>query len=123
MRILFSSTRGAGHFGPLVPFARASLDAGHEVIAACPDEAVPIVTAAGFEAHPFTNPPQTETGPVFAVAQRLDSDAANGLFVGEIFGRIDATTAMPRLLATVDAFAPDVIVRESCEYASHLAAE
>src|SRR4051794_37428364 len=116
MRILFSSTRGAGHFRPLVPFARAALDAGHEVVVACPDEAVAIVTAAGFEARPFTNPPNAETTPVMAEAKRLDSDAANALMLQELFGRIAATTAMPRLLATVDDFAPDLIVRESCEF-------
>jgi UDP:flavonoid glycosyltransferase YjiC (YdhE family) len=123
MRILFSSTRGAGHFGPLVPFARAALDAGHDIVVACPDEAVPLVTAAGFETLPFTDPPKAETVPVHAAAQRLDTDAGNALVIRELFGRIDATTAMPRLLATVDEFAPDLIVRESCEYASHVAAE
>jgi hypothetical protein len=31
MRLLFATTRGAGHVGPLVPFARAAVAAGHDV--------------------------------------------------------------------------------------------
>ncbi len=33
MRILFATTRGAGHVGPLIPFARAAAAAGHDVLA------------------------------------------------------------------------------------------
>ena len=36
MRILFASTQGAGHVGPLLPFARAALAAGHTVVLAAP---------------------------------------------------------------------------------------
>ena len=32
MRVLFSTTAGSGHFGPMVPVARACRDAGHDVI-------------------------------------------------------------------------------------------
>jgi hypothetical protein len=32
MRVLFSTTRGAGHFNPRVPFVRACVGAGHEVL-------------------------------------------------------------------------------------------
>jgi hypothetical protein len=30
MRVLFATTANAGHFGPMVPFARACVAAGHE---------------------------------------------------------------------------------------------
>jgi hypothetical protein len=32
MRILLTTTRGAGHFGPLVPFAEAFRRAGDEIL-------------------------------------------------------------------------------------------
>ena len=38
MRVLFASTRGAGHFGPLVPFLDAFTGAGHEVLVVGPPE-------------------------------------------------------------------------------------
>jgi UDP:flavonoid glycosyltransferase YjiC (YdhE family) len=37
MRILFSSTKGLGHFRPLVPYAMAARVRGHSVCFATPD--------------------------------------------------------------------------------------
>ena len=34
--MLFATTRGAGHVGPLVPFAHACVRAGHDVAFAAP---------------------------------------------------------------------------------------
>ena len=34
MRILFSSMPAAGHFGPMVPFVRASVRGGHRAMVA-----------------------------------------------------------------------------------------
>ena len=34
MRLLFASTAGAGHFGPLVPWIDGALERGHEVLVA-----------------------------------------------------------------------------------------
>ena len=36
MRILFTSTGGAGHFTPLVPWIEASLRRGHEILVVGP---------------------------------------------------------------------------------------
>ena len=44
MRALVETTAGAGHLGPLVPFARALRDAGHDVLVAAPAS----FAAAGF---------------------------------------------------------------------------
>ena len=38
MRVLFSSTRGAGHLQPLLPYARALVARRHEVAVAAPEE-------------------------------------------------------------------------------------
>lgn len=38
MRTLFSSTRGAGHFRPMLPFIEACVAAGHDVAMAGPQE-------------------------------------------------------------------------------------
>ena len=38
MRVLFASTQSTGHFAPLVPFAQACRDAGHEVLVAGPPQ-------------------------------------------------------------------------------------
>src|SRR4051794_24692086 len=39
MRILMTSTRGRGHFGPLLPFADAFRRDGHRVLIAVPESA------------------------------------------------------------------------------------
>ena len=53
----------------------------------------------------------------------LGVDDANARMVGEFFARIDTEAALPGLEAIVDDFRPDVIVRESWEFASTLLAQ
>ena len=52
MRILFTCTAGLGHFHPLVPIARAGMQAGHDVAFATPASFVPTVERSGFRAFP-----------------------------------------------------------------------
>ncbi len=66
MRVLASTTAGAGHLGPLVPFARALVDAGHEVVMAAPASFGPAVEQAGFTHHPFADGPEDELAAAFA---------------------------------------------------------
>src|SRR4051812_11285227 len=47
MRILLTSTRGAGHVAALIPFALACRRAGHEVLLAAPRSAWEHVARAG----------------------------------------------------------------------------
>jgi len=52
MRVLFTTQPGSGMFNPLVPFARALADAGHDVAVGCADCFRPDVEASGFESFP-----------------------------------------------------------------------
>ena len=123
MRALFSSTRGAGHFNPLVPFARAFERAGHEVLVAGPPDLAGPVEAAGFGFWRFDPPPEGELGEVWSRVPELPPDEANATVVGQIFGRLNTTAALPRLRAAFDEWRPDVVVRDPNEYGSALAAE
>ena len=49
MRVLFSSMRMTGHIRPLLPYARALLNRGHDVLVAAPQEAGAIIGDAGLE--------------------------------------------------------------------------
>ena len=94
VRVLFSSTRGAGHFNPLVPFARAFERAGHELRFAGP----PIwrtVEAAGLSSG-IDPPPEDEFGPIWARVPELPPEQANEVVVRELFGRLNTTAALPR---------------------------
>ena len=57
MRVLVSTTAGSGHFGPLVPFARAFRAEGHDVLVAAPASFATQVAAAGFDHRPFDDAP------------------------------------------------------------------
>ncbi len=123
MRALFSSTRGAGHFNPLVPFARAFERGGHEVLFAGPPDLAGPAEGAGFGFWQFDPPPEDELGAIWGRVPQLPPEEANEVVVGEIFGRLNSTAALPRLRAAFEEWRPDVVVRDPNEYGSALAAE
>jgi UDP:flavonoid glycosyltransferase YjiC (YdhE family) len=118
MRILFSTTAGMGHFGPMTPVARACVVAGHEVLVAAPESFHGEVERAGLAHAPFDDVPAEVMGPVFARLPSMSSEDANRTVVGDIFGRLDAQAALPRVQALVEAWSPDVILRDPCEFGS-----
>jgi UDP:flavonoid glycosyltransferase YjiC (YdhE family) len=123
VRVLFSSTRGAGHFNPLVPFANAFLRAGHELLFAGPPDLAGPVDAAGFEFWQFDPPAEDELGVIWARVPELPQAEANEAVVGEVFGRLNTTAALPRLRAACEGWRPDAVLRDPNEYGSALAAE
>src|SRR5215207_4897183 len=106
VRVLFSSTRGAGHFNPLVPFARAFERAGHDLLFAGPPDLAGTADTAGFEFWQFDLPPED----------------ANEVVIGEIFGRLNTTAGLPGLRAACEEWRPDAVLRDPTEYGSALAA-
>jgi UDP:flavonoid glycosyltransferase YjiC (YdhE family) len=58
-----------------------------------------------------------------ALARELSPVEANGLIFGEVFAGFHARAALPGMLATMQAYEPDVVVGEIAECASPLAAE
>jgi hypothetical protein len=48
----------------------------------------------------------------------MDVEDADALVVREVFGRVDAQAALPALLAVVERWRPDLVVRETAEIAS-----
>lgn len=123
VRILFSSTAGAGHFGPLVPFIRSSLKNGHQAMVAAPASLEATATATGATFWAFGDPPQDEMGAVMGSLAQLPQEEADRRVVGEVFGRLDATAAVPRLREAIGTWRPDLVVRESAEFGSAVAAE
>jgi UDP:flavonoid glycosyltransferase YjiC (YdhE family) len=123
MRVLFASTRGAGHFNPLVPFADACLRRGHEVLVAGPPSLAGAVESAGYEFWRFDDPPEDELAEVWARVPSLSPDEQNAMVIGEIYARLDATASLPGLREACAEWEPDVVVREPNEYGSAVAAE
>ena len=123
MRILFTSTAGAGHLGPLLPFATALRSAGHEILVAAPISAQARVERAGLPFMSHADPPASELGPLWARVRAAGAEQANELVVGEVFAGVRARAALPGVELAIDAWRPDVVVRETCEFAGAVAAE
>ena len=121
--MLCATTANDGHFGPLLPFARACAAAGHEVRVAAPASYAAAVARAGFPHEPFADAPPDLVGPVMASLPGLGFVEADELVVREVFARIDAQAGLPSLIETVERWRPDVLLRESAELASLAAAE
>ena len=122
MRVLFSTTAGSGHFGPMVPVARACRDAGHDVKVAAPVSFAASVAATGFDHAPFADVPPEVMGPIYGRLSQVSREEANRTVIGEIFGRLDSQAALPGLNDIMANWRPDVVVREFCEFGSLVAA-
>jgi UDP:flavonoid glycosyltransferase YjiC (YdhE family) len=123
MRVLIATTAGTGHFAPLRPFALAVRDAGHALRVAAPASFAAAVRRAGFDHVPLADGPADELGAVFARLPSLSMEAANAVILSEVFCGIDARAAMPAMHAVVDEWQPDLILRETAEFASYVVAE
>ena len=123
MRVLFSSTRGAGHFNPLVPFIEACVRTGHEVLVAGPPPLAETVARAGYRYWPGAVPPEDELGAVWGRVPTVAYEEAERLVIGDIFARLNVAAMLPSLRAACDEWKPDLILRETAEYASAVAGE
>ena len=123
MRILISTRRGAGHFGPLIPFAKAFLRNNDDVVIVAAQSAATMVAASGMDHIAYPDPPDDERNAVFAEARRMSFDDANERVLREIFIGIDTRHAYPHVLAAMRSWRPDAVLYDISEFAAPLAAE
>jgi len=121
LRVLVTSTPGAGHLGPLAPLAAALQAAGHQVLWATADEACDRVRAMGFD---VTACGMGVGGRVAAFAPQMPEIMAldprqrrQRLFVG-FFAEIAAPRMYADLTEVFDSFQPDVVIHEMAELAA-----
>ena len=125
MRVLFSFIGGVGHFYPLVPVARAVAAAGHEVVVAGSGRQVRRIEDAGFRALPTSEVAPVAATPVERVAGPLeptDRRAAEVEFA-ENFATKGARRHAAAVLAHVEAWRPDIVVRDEADFGAGIAAE
>jgi UDP:flavonoid glycosyltransferase YjiC (YdhE family) len=123
MRVLLTTKRGAGHFGPMIPFAHAFRRAGVEVLVAAPRSAADMVSAECLDLWFFDEAPEAERDAVFAAARRLPEEERGPYVFAEAFARIDARAALPGMLDVCRRWRPDVVMSEISELAGPLVAE
>jgi UDP:flavonoid glycosyltransferase YjiC (YdhE family) len=123
VRVLFATTANDGHFGPLLPFARACAGAGHEVRVAAPESYGVALSRVGFAHEAFADAAPEVIGPVMGSLPSMSLEEADDVVLREVFGRIDAQAALPGLRETIERWRPDIVVRESAELGSLAEAE
>src|SRR5215218_4627950 len=122
MRILMTTIKGEGHLRPLLPFAGAFRDRGHEVLIAIPESATGLVLDAGHEAWALPQAPDAAADAVWARVGAAPEEA-NRIVVGDLFAGVHGRAAMPGVMAAVAEWLPDVVLHETCEFAGALTAE
>jgi UDP:flavonoid glycosyltransferase YjiC (YdhE family) len=123
MRVLFTTRGSSGHVGPLAPFAHACVRAGQDVTVAAQRQFEGNVTRLGLTFAPFDAPGEDEWMPLMAGFAEMSMEEANRAMIGEFFAGLDLRAELPALREIVERTRPDVIVRESWEFASTLVAE
>ncbi len=123
MRILFATTRGTGHFRPLLPFAHAYREAGHDVLVAGPPAIEPLTAREGLAYRPVGEASAERLALVQRGLDGLAGEERVRAATRELFIGSHARAALPAMLSLVVSFEPDVILRETAEAASLLAAE
>ncbi len=119
MRVLFTTQVGSGHWRPLAPFARALTDAGHDVAFASSPIFCSIIAEHGFRGFLvgrddwLTRSQQS--------APSAEPEQSEAVLFNQFIPR--AERDLPALLALIRDWHPDLLVRETTEFAACVAAE
>jgi len=119
VKVLFSTTSGAGHYRPLFPIASALVRSGHEVLFACPETSAGAISEAGFGARAFDEAePTDEQRALFEQAAATGDPSLGEKAVGIGFGYVSPRAALPRLETVMGEGSFDLVVRDPGEMAS-----
>lgn len=124
MKTLLTTHPATGHLYPMLPIAEAIKAAGHEVRFATAPRFVPKIRALGFECDVAgMDWLESETASTFPEIGELDFPEVNEFFMRSLFtGRL-ARPMIRDLRELIERHEPDIVVRETWEFAGALAAE
>jgi UDP:flavonoid glycosyltransferase YjiC (YdhE family) len=123
MRFLFATTSGTGHLTPMLPFAHALERAGHEVLVAGSGSAGDLARRERLAFRALAEPVPSELDAIHERLKSLSNDDAPEAAIQDMFVRTYAAAALRDMLQLVASWQPDLVLRESTEFASCLAAE
>jgi UDP:flavonoid glycosyltransferase YjiC (YdhE family) len=115
------SLGGAGHFNPLVPFLDAARRRGDQTLVVGPPALADMVGIRGFAFQAGAEPSEAEIRPIREQLPVVSHDEAMVLGNRELFGRLAAGAMLAPMEATLRTWAPQLVLRETCEYASAIA--
>jgi UDP:flavonoid glycosyltransferase YjiC (YdhE family) len=123
VRVLLTSTAGAGHFNPLVPVLEALERRNDEVLIVVPPGLEETVRASGYAFRIGAEPPIHELAPLWARCTTLPHAQASVIVEREIFGRLSTEALLPTVDRACREWLPELVLHETCEYASVVAAQ
>jgi UDP:flavonoid glycosyltransferase YjiC (YdhE family) len=123
VRVLLTSTSGSGHFQPLVPLIRAFRDRGDDVMVVAPAALARTLEATGVEYRLGDEPTSEDATRVWSQFSSLERRDAARLVEREWFARLCLEAMLPAVEAAIREWSPDLVVRETCEYAAAVAAD
>jgi UDP:flavonoid glycosyltransferase YjiC (YdhE family) len=123
MRVLLSSTDGAGHFAPLRPFIDALVTRGDDVLIVVPPRLEATVSAMGQPFVVSAEPPAEELGALREHFSTVSGHEAAMLGNRELFGRLWTAALLPTAERACREWRPELVLHEAAEYASAIAAE
>ena len=120
--MLACSLGGEGHLVPLVRVARAMQAAGHEAKLLVPPALAQNAQRAGLPYWVGDQPPQAFVDQIWQRLRAGPADAVAGLFDRELFADRCTEAMLGAAREARDAWRPQFVVRDPCEYASAVAA-
>ncbi len=124
MRALFTTNPQSGHWHPLVPYAGALQQAGHEVAFATASTACAALSAVGFRCFPAGADESADEAQARRVRMAtLPGTEAAAWAWPTLFAGAWAARRLPDLVAIGQSWTPNVVVREDLEFAGCIAAE
>lgn len=119
MRILGAcSLGGYGHLLPLLTVADVARDLGAELLIVAPEDLAQAVRERGYDVIAGDGPATAELAPIREILIGPDRELAAVAGNRDLFGRMAATKLMPAVVDAIERWKPDLIIRETCEYAS-----
>ncbi|MFB7914490.1 glycosyltransferase [Streptomyces sp. NPDC056061] len=123
MRVLFASTRGSGHFHPLVPLIDLCTGRGDDILVVAPPGLEPLLAARQQPYRIGAEPPDGALSATLGRVLRLPPDESVSLMIREVFGGLFLDAMLPALDEACRTWRPDLVLHEACEFASVIAAE
>jgi UDP:flavonoid glycosyltransferase YjiC (YdhE family) len=127
MRVLITSVSAYGHLQPLIPLAKALVEARHEVAIATGSDLRLRAEAAGFRAFEAGMSIEAAFGRLAEIYpdqpyNRLAPSEILGWYLPHLFGEVLAPAMLEDLEAAVQNWNPDVVVHETWEFAGPIIA-
>lgn len=123
MRVLFASTSGQGHVQPLLGLMRAFNSRGDDTLLVLAENAVASTLNSGLDVVPGTEPDARAAEELWSAFSTLPRREASILVERDWFAGLCLRAMLPDVERVVSDWRPDLVIRETCEYAGAVAAD